>query len=235
MEIQHLTFHFPKNNRLLFHDLSMNIQENTVNILLGMNGEGKTTLFDIISGLLDTNATFTHRIEPRNILYQIQGVPILNTITGKNLAELILCSSGQYSSRDLSPKLFEDELKHNEDSLEKIKRIWITQYGKMSPGERRWFTVLLYCLIQKSLYIFDEPTAGTDPFSKGQIVRAIDHLQEKDRTVLYATHQLDDLAYFQHYFVHILAGGKIVLSEDQNHWMEAARELNIPFPSNFSR
>ncbi|MFX3618333.1 MAG: ABC transporter ATP-binding protein [Sporolactobacillus sp.] len=233
MEIRHLSYHYPKSKRNIFNDLSMNIQENMINILLGMNGEGKTTLFDVISGLIKTKAEFKNIVPSNEILYQIQGVPILSTIKGKDLAELILCSSGQYNFRDLSPKLFENELYHDEDSLDKIERIWVTQYGQMSPGERRWFTILLCCLLKKSLYIFDEPTAGTDPYSKIQIVKTISNLQEKNHTVLYATHQVDDLKYLQHYIVHVLYQGKIVLCENEERWTQVIKEKKITFLNAF--
>lgn len=230
MKISHLTYHYPKSHKLIFDDLSLNILPGCVNILLGMNGAGKSTLFDIISGLIHTNATIRDAISRSEILYQIQGVPILSTIRGKELAELILCSSGQYRLKDLSLQLFHSELKNDSDSMKKAAYIWNTQYGKMSSGERRWFMILLYCLLNKSFYIFDEPTAGVDPYSGRQIVQQISHLQEqKKKTILYATHRTEDLRYFQHFRVHILQHGKIVLSEDEKNWIQACRNQNSSF------
>jgi ABC-2 type transport system ATP-binding protein len=211
----------------------MEILPGRMNILIGMNGEGKTTLFDILAGLIDTDAQIEHPVPAHEVLYQIQGVPVLSTIRGKDLAELILCSSGQYGHKDLSPCLFSGELGHDEDALGKITYIWNTQYGKMSPGERRWFTILLYCLLDKQLYLFDEPTAGVDPYSAQQIIAGIRHLQErKGKTVLYTTHRIEDLRYFPCYQIHVLHHGKIVLSAGEQDWVSESRGKNMPFLNN---
>ncbi|WP_353947640.1 ATP-binding cassette domain-containing protein [Sporolactobacillus sp. Y61] len=83
MKITHLSYHYPKSKKNLFHDLSMEILPGRMNILIGMNGEGKTTLFDILAGLIDTDAQIEHPVPAHEVLYQIQGVPVLSTIRGK--------------------------------------------------------------------------------------------------------------------------------------------------------
>jgi ABC-2 type transport system ATP-binding protein len=207
----------------------------TINILLGQNGEGKTTLFDVVSGLIRTDAQIEGRVSEKDILYQIQGVPILSTLTGKDLAELILCSSGQYRFGDMSPHLFEKRMENDKESFNKVQYLWRMQYGKMSPGERRWFTILLYCLLDKSLYIFDEPTAGVDPYSASQIMDQINLLQEKNgKTILIATHRIDDLRQLSHFQIHALSHGKIVLNENEQNWVRAAPKINLPFLNVFA-
>ncbi|WP_223362477.1 ATP-binding cassette domain-containing protein [Sporolactobacillus terrae] len=230
MKIRHLTYNYPKNHKLIFDNLSLSIVPGKVNVLIGMNGEGKTTLFDIVSDLVKTDAEMNDRVPIKDILYQIQGVPILSTINGKSLAELILCSSGQYHLKDITPKLFEPLLGNDPDSVRKIAYLWRMQYGKMSPGERRWITILLYCLINKSLYLFDEPTAGVDRYSANQILRQIQMLNKrKKKTIFIATHQIEDVAYFSHFQIHVLAHGQIVLCEDQDNWIKEAKKSKLPF------
>jgi ABC-2 type transport system ATP-binding protein len=105
----------------------------------------------------------------------------------------------------------------------------------MSPGERRWFTILLYCLIDKALYIFDEPTAGVDSYSARQIIQQINLLQEKEeKTILIATHRVDDLRQFFHFQIHVLSHGKIVLNENEQNWIQAAKKINLPFLNVFA-
>lgn len=233
--IDHLSYHYPKSHKIIFDDLSINIMPKSINVLIGKNGEGKTTLFDVISGLIRTDAQIEGKLLEKNILYQIQGVPILSTLTGKDLAELILCSSGQYRSGDMNPHLFGKRMENDTDLFKKVQYLWKMQYGKMSPGERRWFTVLLYCSIDKALYIFDEPTAGVDPYSARQIIEQINFLQEKEeKTILIATHRVDDLRQFSDFQIHVLFQGKIVLSENEQNWIQAAKKANLPFLNVFA-
>lgn len=153
MKLSHLSFRYPDNDRLIFNELSLNLVPGQIHFLLGRNGEGKTTLLDILSGLIEVDCSIEDPFPRNEILYHIQGVPLLSTIKGKELAELILCVSGQCRKRDLSPDLFKTLLEGNPQSMEKIVYLWKMQYGKMSPGERRWFMVLLIaCSI--SLFIF---------------------------------------------------------------------------------
>ncbi|SFG37758.1 AAA family ATPase [Sporolactobacillus nakayamae] len=235
MLINHLSYHYPKNHKIIFDDLSINIMPKSINVLLGENGEGKTTLFDVVSGLIRTDAQIHDKVPEKDLIYQIQGVPILSTLCGKDLAELILCSSGQYRFGDMNPHLFEKRMENDRDSFKKVQYLWKMQYGKMSPGERRWFTILLYCLIDKTLYIFDEPTAGVDSYAARQIIEQINLLQEKEgKTIFIATHRIDDLRHFSHFHIHVLSHGKIVLNENERNWIQAAKRVNLPFLNVFA-
>ncbi|MFT8318604.1 MAG: AAA family ATPase [Sporolactobacillus sp.] len=233
MLIKNLNFSYPKSSKIIFNDLSFAILPHKLNILLGMNGEGKTTLFDIIAGIIKTDGIFQDRFQPQNILYHIQGVPILNTIRGKDYAQLILGSSGQFKIREMTKKKICDSFQRGDAFVDKINYLWETQYGKMSPGERRWFSVLLFCLINKELYIFDEPTAGLDPLSSSQIVEEIDRLKNKNKTVLYATHQIKEIEQFSDCVVHILYKGKIVISSAKENWIEASKKSQLEFVESF--
>ncbi|EST13242.1 AAA family ATPase [Sporolactobacillus laevolacticus] len=230
MKLSHLSFRYPDNDRLIFNELSLNLVPGQIHFLLGRNGEGKTTLLDILSGLIEVDCSIEDPFPRNEILYHIQGVPLLSTIKGKELAELILCVSGQYRKRDLSPYLFKTLLEGNPQSMEKIVYLWTIQYGKMSPGERRWFMVLLYCLLDKSLYLFDEPTAGIDVSSEKQITGLLRKLQEKNKcTIVIVTHNIQDLKGIAHYHVHLLSKGKIVVSGDEQEWIRSCRQQQDSF------
>lgn len=50
--------------------------------------------------------------------------------------------------------------------------LWDLKMGKMSLGERKWiFITLLSQIINRSIYIFDEPTSGVDPSSRRKILQ----------------------------------------------------------------
>lgn len=204
---------------MIFDNLSFTIVTGEVNILLGRNGEGKTTLLDVISGLLKTGAAIQEPVNQNDILYMIQGVPMLSTIRGKDLARLILVPAGHYHYSQISAQFLENALEMDPSSLEKINYLWETQYGKMAPGERRWFITLLNCMVDKKMYLFDEPTAGIDSASALQIIRRINHLNDNGKTILYVTHRIEELNQFSDFQLHLLRHGKIVYSASKMKWI----------------
>ncbi|AWB45430.1 hypothetical protein DCC85_15180 [Paenibacillus sp. CAA11] len=62
-------------------------------------------------------------------------------------------------------------------------------------GERRYLSILAVTLIQRKLYIFDEPTSGVDPEARVQILRRIEQLvQNPEVIVLLSTHTLHEFS-----------------------------------------
>ena len=51
--IKNLNFNYYKGTKKVIDNLSVKIEKGTINILLGLNGCGKTTLIKLLSGLLE--------------------------------------------------------------------------------------------------------------------------------------------------------------------------------------
>ncbi|MFT8871654.1 MAG: ABC transporter ATP-binding protein [Sporolactobacillus sp.] len=193
MRIQQLTYRYPKAERPLFADLNWQLAEGAVNVLIGPNGAGKTTLLDLIAGTIRLRQPSIQDISPRELVYQLQGVPILNTITGRQYVALLLGADGRRAPSD--PAHAFTEL--TPDEKEKLADLWKREYGQMSPGERRWLMIQCFVQYDRRLYLFDEPTAGVDRRHARLIAERINYLAEvKQRTVIYTTHLAADLAAF---------------------------------------
>lgn len=78
-----------------------------------------------------------------------------------------------------------------ENEIKMARRIWDMNFGEMSPGERRRLIIFSYCKINRSVYIFDEPTSGVDSNSKVSVLNQIKNLTGK--IVILSTHTLHDL------------------------------------------
>ncbi len=205
MKIKDLSFQYEKNGRKIFDDLNWELDPKQVHFILGGNGVGKTTFYEIITGLLRYEGTIEQQIDPKDILLQLQGVPMLATMKGKDLAELLLGADGAFGLVSL------ETVKKNLNaySYQKLVYLWEATYGNMSVGERRWLLIYLFSLLDRELYIFDEPTAGLDVQSAKEILEVIEKLStEKKKKVLLTTHQLDEMDEFKNYTVTFLHNGK---------------------------
>ncbi|MFT8363876.1 MAG: ATP-binding cassette domain-containing protein [Sporolactobacillus sp.] len=206
MRINQLTFYYPKAKQPLFTNLNWQLAEGKVNVLIGPNGAGKTTLLDLISGSLHKKGSPVIDSSPDNIVYQLQGVPMLSTMTGRHYIALLFGADGGHASAtmdDVFPELTEEE-------REQLADLWTKEYGLMSPGERRWLMIQCYVHYERQLYLFDESTAGVDRRNARLILKRINDLAKtKHRTVIYTTHLANDISNFSSPQIFLLEQGTL--------------------------
>ncbi|GGK07412.1 ABC transporter ATP-binding protein [Lentibacillus kapialis] len=190
IEIKNLHHTYSKASEAALKDVSITLESGNINVILGLNGAGKTTLFDLIAGVIPRPSEITGIKKSDNILYQVQGMGLLPTLKGRDVARLILKSDFQFKGQSLT---YETLLNpdSDENEIKKSQRVWDMELGKMSPGERRWLMISSFCKIDRKVYIFDEPTSGVDPNSKISILNQIKNLSH--RIVVLSTHNLHDL------------------------------------------
>jgi ABC-2 type transport system ATP-binding protein len=192
MKIKNVTYRYKNSDRKVLDDLNITFEENKMNVILGLNGAGKTTLFDLISGTMERPEGFIGFPNTKDILYQVQGVGFLTTLKGKDLARLIINTDYRSRNNKSMQEIFESNLNSSEIKL--TRRIWEMKFGDMSPGERRWLIMNGLCSIDRTLYLFDEPTVGLDPTSRLSILKRLNRLAESEgKAVLYSTHILHEL------------------------------------------
>ncbi|CAM5781357.1 MULTISPECIES: AAA family ATPase [Brevibacillus] len=195
IELKNISFSYPKNAKKAISNLEMIIEENKVNVVIGLNGAGKTTLFDILTGVLTIQEGSIINIpNQRDIVYQTQSLYFSPILKGKDITRLILNISDKNFNNN-----FETCLSLADDrEKELLGELWNRKFGQMSVGERRWLLVTLFAEIDKSFYIFDEPTSGVDPTARLKIYNKIEEIAKKDRhTVLISTHQLQELEFIE--------------------------------------
>lgn len=94
---------------------------------------------------------------------------------------------------------FGNSLLEDNESFKKIKQtvldsIWHLKVGQLSGGERKIVLTYGQCLLNKKLYIFDEPTSGVDTTNAKIILKLIAALVvNNEKTVVMTSHNLDQL------------------------------------------
>lgn len=189
ISIKNLSFAFKK-NRPLFKDLSLEMETGKIYGLFGLNGAGKTSLLNHMSGLLfpadgecTVNGIRARERTPAMLsdLFLIPEQFDLPSMTGTQYTDI---HAPFYPRFDQS--LFEsviNEFKVNTSSL----------LQELSYGQRKKFLIAFALATNTRVLLMDEPTNGLDIPSKSQFRRIIASLDYSDRCIVISTHQVRDL------------------------------------------
>jgi len=156
--------------------------------ILGPNGAGKTSTIDIILGLsqADAGQVTVYGMEPRQAISR--GLVSAVMQTGGLLRDLTVAETLEYmaslfaSSQDLGTVLRQAGITDIAD-----RRV-----GKCSGGEQQRLRFALALLSNPELLILDEPTTGMDVEGRRGFWATIRKDAEQGRTVLFATHYLEE-------------------------------------------
>ena len=85
---------------------------------------------------------------------------------------------------------------------------------QLSAGQKKRVAIASVLVMSPELLLFDEPTAGLDPRSRGWLLELIDELGRAGKTIVFATHELAELEW--------IADRCLVLSEDHRLLAEGA-------------
>ena len=174
--------------------------------ILGSNGAGKSTFFNVITGsapstgghiILDGEdiTLLPEHVRSREIgrLFQnpSQGTaPHLSV--EENLALAYSRSRGPFSLavRKEEEKLFAEKLKELDMGLEERLK---TPIGLLSGGQRQAVALMMSVLNPPKLLLLDEHTAALDPISAKKILEITNQLiKEENMTALMITHNMKD-------------------------------------------
>ncbi|ROU03053.1 LPS export ABC transporter ATP-binding protein [Histidinibacterium lentulum] len=225
LKIRHLRKGYRK--RPVLRDVSLDLGRGEVVALLGPNGSGKTTCFYCIAGLIqpdagqvlvdgrDVTALPMYRRAKLGIGYLPQEMSIFRGLTVEEniLAILEIAERDRTSRRERLEELL------SEFSIEHLRR---TPALALSGGERRRCEIAR-CLAAGPRYVLlDEPFAGVDPISVGDIRTLVSHLSERGIGVLITDHnvretlEIVDRAYILHDGRVLMSGSAADVVADEN-------------------
>ncbi|MBD1559257.1 ABC transporter ATP-binding protein [Vibrio sp. S9_S30] len=163
-----------RNGNTLFSDLSFDIFEQSVVGISGDSGRGKSTLADILLGLIPpTDGKIIHHqdIERGKALKLYQDPPsALSRAVSLNALLQDLRQLVQFDDKTVQKLL--DRLNLNANVLERK----ITQ---VSGGELQRFAILRALLMKPSLLIADEPTSRLDPITAANTLQLLVELSSE--------------------------------------------------------
>ena len=185
--------------------IDLDIASGEIVAFLGPNGAGKTSTIDIILGLSHPNAgsVAVYGLHPRQAISRGLVSAVLQT--GGLLKDFTVAETVQYTA-----SLFTD----TRPVAEVLQRAGITSIadrlvGKCSGGEQQRLRFAMALLPDPELLILDEPTTGMDVEGRRSFWSAIRQDAARGRTVLFATHYLEEADAYADRII-LLRHGKVV-------------------------
>jgi lipopolysaccharide export system ATP-binding protein len=182
--------------RQVVRDFAFSIREGEVVGLLGPNGAGKTTCFYMVVGLIQADAG-TIKLDQQDITglpmharaklgigYLPQEASVFRRLSVSDNILAVLELRDNMTSRQR-----EEELESLLDEL-KIAHIAEQKGISLSGGERRRVEIARALAARPRYMLLDEPFAGVDPISVGEIQRIVRHLKERGIGVLITDHNV---------------------------------------------
>jgi lipopolysaccharide export system ATP-binding protein len=235
LQIENLRKSYRK--KVVIRDFSMHLNRGEVVALLGPNGSGKTTTFYSVAGLVtpeggkvtvDGNDVTTlpmYRRAQLGIGYLPQEMSIFRGLSVQDNISAILDIT--VSSRKKRQERLEELL--GEFSIEHLRR---APALALSGGERRRVEIARCLAADPKYLLLDEPFAGVDPISVGDIRNLVSDLKKRGIGVLITDHnvretlEIVDRAY-------ILHNGKVLMSGTPNEVIENENVRRVYLGDNF--
>lgn len=188
--------------------INLTIYEGQITAILGHNGAGKTSLFNILTGLTAPTAgtalIFGYDVRDSNDMQMIRSMTgvcpqhdiLFDLLTPREHLEFFA------SVRGIPRSIIEHEVKKT------LKDIDLTEkadtFAKyLSGGQKRKLSVGIAIIGDPKIIILDEPTAGVDPYSRRQMWSFLQS-RRHGKVILLTTHFMDE--------ADILADRKAVIS-----------------------
>ncbi len=169
-------------------NLSLQITPGEIVAFLGPNGAGKTTTIDMLLGLgrPDAGTVRVYGKPPAEAVACGEVSAVMQTgglLKDFTVAETVTYTASLYSSARPTAEVLERA---------GITHIADRRVAKCSGGEQQRLRFAMALLSDPKLLVLDEPTTGMDVEGRRDFWSAIRKDAERGRTILFATHYLDE-------------------------------------------
>lgn len=195
-------------DRVVFRDVSFDLHQGEIGVLLGPSGSGKTTLLRVIAGLHGGKTTGKVEIgfkglgkSPRGIGFVFQNLALFPHLT---VEQNLFVSF--FRPEDSSAKLQVQNLLE----VFRIQHLKAKFPHEISGGEKQRVAVARALVDQPEIVLFDEPFSSLDPYLRRELRQEIfEILRSLKVTALMVTHDRDE-AFEIADKVGILNGGQLL-------------------------
>ena len=200
LEMENIWKQFP--GVLALKEVSLRIRKGTVHALMGENGAGKSTLMKVLMGI--------HRPDQGEIRLKGKKVEIINTNDALQLGVSMIhqeLSSVPYMTvaeniwlgREPRNRIgLIDHAKMNQKTQKLLDQLGINiqpdqQMSFLSVANRQMVEIAKAISYNADIIVMDEPTSAITEQEVAHLFKIIGELKEKDVSIIYITHKMDEV------------------------------------------
>lgn len=194
LDFKNIDFSYGK--KVILKNISFSIKEGNFFVLLGLNGAGKSTIFSLITRLLNLQngeiIINSHSIKDYSKALKDIGIVFQEPTLDLDLT----VKQNLYFYGSLKGLSFKETLKSIESEISKLKlqEVLNTVVRKLNGGHRRRVEILRALINKPKLLLLDEPTVGLDLKSRFDILHYVrDLVKRENLSVLWITHLFDEV------------------------------------------
>lgn len=238
----------PFENKVL-HDVNFTIKDGSYTAIVGHTGSGKSTILQHLNALKvpttgsvwlgdfevtsKKNETSLKDIRKEiGVVFQFPEAQLFEETVGKDIAFGpqnfgVSEEEAMQRARDILPVVGLDESYMDRSPFD------------LSGGQMRRVAIAGVLVMQPSVLVLDEPTAGLDPKGQLEMMDLFNELHEKeDITIVLVTHQMEDVAKYADHMI-VLDTGKVVGTSSprevfkNEEWLQSI-QLDVPKTVDFA-
>jgi len=192
--IEDICFSHDNQMKAIFDNYSASFPMGQVSIIMSPSGRGKTTLLNLIAGLLKpSSGSISIPVENPRFAAVFQDLRLIENISIK---KNILLVNQALSDSEIAEALNALGLFYDDKTSEADKSNYADiKVAKLSGGEKQRVAIIRALLSPSDILLLDEPFSNLDTDSKN---KAIKYIKEKTahKTVLLVTHDENDAKLF---------------------------------------
>lgn len=238
IELKNINYIYNENSAFeikALKDINLTIKQNEFIGLIGHTGSGKSTLVQLLNGLVkpssglvevDGISTNSHA---EDMMKLRQKVGLVFQYPEYQLFEETIEKDIGFGPKNLG--LDEEEINRRvKDAMKKVGLDYETMKDKspfeLSGGQKRRVAIAGVLAMQPKYLILDEPTAGLDPMGRDQILEEIRAIydSEEDMTIILVSHSMEDVAKLANRVI-VMDKGSVFLDDVPRNVYEKDQEL----------
>jgi ABC-type multidrug transport system fused ATPase/permease subunit len=203
LEISETFFKYPQNSKWIINNLNFTLSKNDIVGISGITGSGKTTLIDIITGLLlpqkgnfilnGIKQNGLQKFWAHNIAYVPQNIALINETIENNIT--FGDERNDVGQSRLQNALKNSQLENFISSLPMGIKTSVGERGlKISGGEKQRIGIARALYSNKQILIFDEATNALDKETEDKILKFLKD-QTNFKTIIIISHEGNTLKY----------------------------------------
>ncbi len=218
IRLKQITYRYPLAKTAALEDVSLTLGKGQSVALIGKSGAGKTTLVDVILGLLEPESgdicvdgvsIYQDIRSWQNLVgYIPQSIFLIDDTVERNIAFGV--PDDLIDSERLNQSIQAAQLQELIEQLPNGIKTWVGERGaRLSGGQRQRIGIARALYHQREILVLDEATSALDNETENLVTEAIESLFG-NKTVIIIAHRLSTVKKCD--IIHLMAEGRVVKS-----------------------